>query len=473
MDGKLLKRLINFGYFGIFLIFASVLFINIRKELWNDEIYSLVNFVFVPIKTTLADYHAANNHIFYNLINSLFLKIAGINSLDPLLENPFIIRILPLIFSIICCLFVYKAAKINFGQDVALLSLVLLFSTLAFSNHALQARGYSLSMMICSIIFYYHTAYPFKPDFRKLIILLIGTSLLIYTGLSNLWFVLAALCISVLQKQWKLSLAYFSGIILSIIFYIPVIPAILGNKILNSRDQYPLEIFWFYIPKIFYYFLSHRYLIVIFIGISIYTGFKKHRKQLILVLIFFLLPFIFSFLRMQTPPDRIYLFLLPFFAIFSAYAVQNVIELSGRFKLRFLLIFLIYLNFSNLFAIGETNYRLTKNLKTGIRKQNLMYNYYLCKYNPGEVAAYCRDIQPVILFNTEPHDIVYYLEANKIKPYMTDDLDSLKQTNQNLYLITVFPYTAKDSLKNILPGFYLVEEELDPGYYGVIKCQKK
>ena len=41
---------------------------HLNNEMWNDEIYTLLHFVLVPLQTTLFDYHVPNNHIFFSLL---------------------------------------------------------------------------------------------------------------------------------------------------------------------------------------------------------------------------------------------------------------------------------------------------------------------------------------------------------------------------------------------------------------------
>ncbi|MFK7775093.1 MAG: hypothetical protein AB8F94_23330 [Saprospiraceae bacterium] len=65
-----------FEKIGLLLVFIAFYFIqkdHLNLDFWNDEIYTLKHFIFAPIATTLSDYHVPNNHIFFNLINNIYL----------------------------------------------------------------------------------------------------------------------------------------------------------------------------------------------------------------------------------------------------------------------------------------------------------------------------------------------------------------------------------------------------------------
>jgi len=66
---------------------------NIFLDFWCDEFYSLKHFQAVPISKTLTDYHDVNNHIFFNLLCNIYLKITGQNDLIPILFHPERLRV--------------------------------------------------------------------------------------------------------------------------------------------------------------------------------------------------------------------------------------------------------------------------------------------------------------------------------------------------------------------------------------------
>jgi hypothetical protein len=455
------------------LVFSFAVINNIDKQLWNDEIYTLDHFTLVQLQKTISDYHVPNNHIFYNLINSLVLKTFGIESIDSLLHNPVILRIISFLFSIITCIFVFRTTLSLFNQKTAWLALVILMTSIVFTNFALQVRGYSLSMMLSSIILFYHSTYQKKPSRKSLVFLLLFSSLLIYSILSNLWYVLAAIALSLIMKKWKPALAYAGGIALAALLYLPALNSFVGNETMQRQESFPFDIFWFYIPKLFYYFIGHRYLLILFIGVAIILLFKRYRKETSLLVIFLLLPFFFSFLNRQIPPDRVFLFFVPIMAIFTAYCIQFILKRFSKWEPLLFILFVFYLNVSFIFALTEVEHKLSKNLDEGIRKQNLIYNYYLHTYNPKEIADFCSDKKPVFIISSEPHDIIYYLNSKGIKISQAGNIDSLAIMNEYVWGITNFPYQTMDSLQKIHPHIEIFLENAPAGYYAVLRFEIK
>ena len=84
---------------------------RLNLDFWNDEIYTLKNFVFVPLSTTLLDYHVPNNHIFFNFLNNVYLKTIGIENLFDLMNNPAQLRILPFCYTVGTIIFTYLIGK--------------------------------------------------------------------------------------------------------------------------------------------------------------------------------------------------------------------------------------------------------------------------------------------------------------------------------------------------------------------------
>ena len=65
-------------------------FINLG--FWYDEVFTLTNFVLVPISKTLTDYSFPNNHVLFSLLSNLYLRMFGINELGSLLDHPWILN---------------------------------------------------------------------------------------------------------------------------------------------------------------------------------------------------------------------------------------------------------------------------------------------------------------------------------------------------------------------------------------------
>jgi hypothetical protein len=203
-------------------------------------------------------------------------------------------------------------------------------------------------------------------------------------------------------------MAFSIGLLIAILLYLPVLPSFFQNETLSSLQDFPWEIFTVYAPKLFYYFIGHRYLLIVFLILAIYRLYPTFKKQVFLASLFIFLPFVFSFIWKQIPPDRIFLVFIPVLSVFIGFCIQYVLSLSKYNNSALMSAVVLYMILSYIFTVAEVNFKLETNIDKGIRKQNLMYNYYLHCYNPNDAAAYCKDKKEVFLFDVEPHDMIYY-----------------------------------------------------------------
>ena len=92
----------------LFIGFTGILFTRINEDFWNDEIYTLYHFTFTSLANTVTDYHVPNNHVLFNFINNLYLRIIQLDSLSLLLEHPWKLRLTPFFYSLLAGIFTYK-----------------------------------------------------------------------------------------------------------------------------------------------------------------------------------------------------------------------------------------------------------------------------------------------------------------------------------------------------------------------------
>ena len=160
-----------------FLTLVSLMVLSPRLfiDLWNDEIYTLKFFTLQPWDVTLWDYHVPNNHVFFNVLNHLVLSVLDVDSLKQLFLNPWITRLVPFISAIGTVWVLYKLGELIKDKLLGFLSGMVLLTTLAYVNFALQVRGYGLSvfLLISSV---YLGCYYFKYSNRKLLLSLIHIS---------------------------------------------------------------------------------------------------------------------------------------------------------------------------------------------------------------------------------------------------------------------------------------------------------
>ncbi len=140
-------------------LFITILFFAmtvrlIGKDYYYDEVYSLVHSILVPFKQTSLVYNSLNNHVLYSLLMNGYTKLIGID-LGGLMGRPYIIRVPQLIFLGVTIFYLYRIGKKYFNERIALYSIVLLMTTVPYYYYVTQIRGYSLSIMLMTMLTYY------------------------------------------------------------------------------------------------------------------------------------------------------------------------------------------------------------------------------------------------------------------------------------------------------------------------------
>ena len=168
------------------LLAGYLLLDKVNADLWNDEIYTLKHFVLTSLSQTVTDYHVPNNHVFANLVNNIFLKVAGIDSLGDLMASPWIPRSLFVCYALVTMVLTYRLARKIIGRSAGLIAVLVLLTTLPWHNFVLQIRGYGLSAMLFTVLLTLLMAerMPAKVKYPGIAII---SALLFYTLPSNLY----------------------------------------------------------------------------------------------------------------------------------------------------------------------------------------------------------------------------------------------------------------------------------------------
>ncbi|MDM8553174.1 hypothetical protein QUF75_00370 [Desulfococcaceae bacterium HSG7] len=111
-------------------------------SLWTDEIYTIANFSSQGLWTVLTDYHAPNNHIFFNLLNSLTPYSDSYHPLRARLWS-FVAMSGTIVFTLV---FFFRRRAFLAGA----LCLCLLGASWNHLNFMLQARGYGI-LAFCAL----------------------------------------------------------------------------------------------------------------------------------------------------------------------------------------------------------------------------------------------------------------------------------------------------------------------------------
>ncbi|MEX1002431.1 MAG: glycosyltransferase family 39 protein [Crocinitomicaceae bacterium] len=451
--------------------FVAIQLARIDADLWNDEIYSIVHFELVDFSTTLTDYHVPNNHIFFNLVNNVYLKAIGVASLYELLQSPWIIRVLPFVYSLVTLIFVYLLGKKIADRKAGLLAAIVLMTSIPYFYFSLQIRGYGMSMMLLTLLVYSCILFEESKQKKQLILIAVYTALLFYCVPSNLYFILGFLFFYGVKtifskptsaghffKQYS-SLVVYSlliGISVSLLFYMNVFEEVFMNKYVKAGECFQFS----KLKHNFYYFaaalLSKRIVLLLLILVGLIVVLKKKQKtnhSVLLLLSIGLIPFLAVFVRGDAAPLRIYTVAIPVFSILigvGLYAFWDALKSKFPFNLYLLLIGL-YCLITFRIEISNVQQKIYGDIVNSKRSQSLYHQYYSAHFSPyaviGDFAENHYTGDPLVILGGEGHCVPYYLDAFDIAFYQKDAFHLVKDKFDNFYVITNHPYSLRDYQK--------------------------
>src|SRR6185436_19317157 len=443
LNKKFLLFLALLPFFYMTYSFASL-------DFWNDEMYSLRYFTFVPLATTVTDYHVPNNHIFFNLLNQIFLRTAGISDLHRLMDDPFLIRLLPFIYSLGTLFYLWLTGKKFFNEFTAFLSVAILATTFPFFSYFLQMRGYGLSMFFLMVMIYHTWNLESNFSRKDFLLVVLAVCLSIYTIPLNLYFVFSIgvfyfirvtiYCFNFFRrkhehrriiffpgKNFKIIIALAIGSACSFLLYLPIYKQVFFNNYVKSHGWFKEG---FSLPGIvFNAFLSGRYLLPALFLAGIFFYFIKKDKHgsfffrgFIFLICVLLVPFIISFVRGDQAPDRTFVILAPVFSLcFAAgidFFLRSVFK-AGNKKNVLLLILVAYCNLTFIFYYSKVRNHVRNDIEISNRSQDIKYNYYLAYFHPKKLVESFRKIYTahpaaLIIRESDYHGMREYLDKYEI-----------------------------------------------------------
>ncbi len=484
----------------VVIIYCILQLRQINIDFWNDEIYTFKHFTFVPFYTILTDYHAPNNHVFLNLTNKIYLKVIGVKDFFSVFDYPYKLRLLALFYSIVSFFYVYKIGEKFFNKTIALLSIIILSTTIPYYTHALQIRGYGLSTMFLAAIIYY--CFKYWSVKAKKLLLLIGllTTLLMYTIPSNLYCIIGTLLflffhtliawlfkpkgvkysLSLLYNHpsFHLSIAIIGGILLSLLLYAPVFKDVFMNEHIERRlPPFEFSQLKYYVTNVFVGFMSNRsILLFLFISGLILNSriYRPWANYISLMLFTLLTPFLLVFILGTAAPFRIFAPLAPLFCLLISIGVYSFWRLIPGLE-KFDLVFIMAVQCYSLVIFGYEIQKIDKKLMSDIidgeRHQDFYYQYYSSHFYPLREMQffktnYYKNSTPVLQVEYEPHDVPNYLDKLGINRYKNADLDSLLDLTDSLYIITNHP----NKLRNSNHEIKLLNHQLN--YHNIVLCKR-
>ncbi len=496
---------------AIVLPFLLWLLRYINLDFWYDEVFTLNNYVFVPLKRTITDYSFPNNHIFFNLINNIFLKFTDTKHIYELIDHTYVIRLVQLAYTLVTFSYLYLIGKKFFNTSVAQLSLILLATTVPYYNFAVQVRGYSLSIMLLCMAIYHVWSLERKLGWADILSLLLCSSLAIYTIPSNIYVILGmalfylfagvvhfigkrgsdpkrtgrkkagnASFLKIFYDYNMYLLAFFilvAGILLAAFFYLPVMHQLLHNPYTESKGLFNAGVLVGTMPQVFVHFISQRYLLipltlggVVYCIVSLKKGEKEFLKEALFLFITLLLPFAFSFVRGDAPFDRVFVVLTPFFALLLAltiYFLQSAIPVLRSRTMLITIALFVYCNLTFASSIEHIKQHLRDDIEKGHKSQDIYYNYFQAYYHPLKILTDFSQKRtrtvPVVAYEYDVMALPTYLEKVRVRSYGVRTLDPLLRSQKHVYVITSFPNKFESMMKQKFPQFDTkrINEDLD------------
>ena len=460
-------------------------------DFWNDEIYSLKEFSLVSLSKTLTDYHSTNNHIFFNLINNIYCSLLGINTLKDTFDSPWVLRIIPLTYSILTIVFVYKTAEKYILENSGTVSALILITTIPFYNFALQLRGYGLSIMLFSILSYLIFSYLNKVSIIKLIMISAITLMLFYTLTINLLLIIPILFLLFtafllsLKRNIKnylylhVILSILTGLISAIICYYPILKDVFSDSFAEpSTSRFPFNLRL--INVVFLSFISKQYQLILLATIGFFLLFREKKNNIKLLMILtssvciMILPFaiaiILSVLMGQRSFERIFITQIPFYSILIGVLVTFLMK-RVKFKLVYqhLILFI-----SVLFVFNTQLNRINNHLaKEKIRGQGLYFNYYLSHFHPRKcIKTLLNSTTKIHVIDGEEFGILEYLKAYKFNyTYQNSLKNIIEKKENNIILITSYPTRIIKEIKELNPSIRCTVLNEKESYNSFIKIE--
>ncbi len=491
-------------------------------DFWYDEIFSFDNFIFVPLKRTVTDYGAPNNHIFSNIISNTYLKLIGIKDIFSLMDTPYKIRILPLGCSIVTLVYIYRIGKKFFDTSVAYFSLIVFVTTIPFYNFAAQVRGYSLSMTFMSMVVYHVWNFEKTLKWVDAGCVILFATLSLYTIPLNLYFLANAAIFyfvagvhqrvfkrrhniiqhttpkpelkSVFQRNFSTKNTHFVivaligvSILIAVCIYLPFLDNIVGNRHFKSHGLFSNpQVLSGLLPQSLMHFVSKRYLFIPIAVIGLLSclipSIRKKNQEVAYRWVFCVTsvctPFVLSFIRGGQPPSRAFVNLAPMFALFMAASFCFIYRAAPKICSNLLLIsgIIVYCHFTFAYAVYRKDAYLKSDILQNRKTYDMYYNYFQAYYRPSKLVRdflqhYRTDTIPITLVvNAEEYEIRRYLQKFQVN-YYPHPYEVLFNSHGQAYVVTALAHVFAAKLSQTLPQSQCEILNKDINFHKILLCE--
>ncbi len=451
---------------------AWLLLKHLNRDFWYDELYTLLQFVFVPFRVSATSYPAANNHILFSLIANAYTRLVGVRSLDAALSAPWRLRLLCALPAAGAAAYVYLIARRGLRLANPWTAPLLLLTTIPFSNFALQFRGYVWSFFFLSGMLYHLWRDEARPGAQGLVAAAFAAAAL-YAIPLNLYFLAALMLVYAGEALWsaprtaararRALLLLAAGALVGAALYLPVLPQLLSNPVVQSAGPFRFDTLTRVLPLTALYLASERWLLLpaaaagFAAGPRLLPGVRRRVQRLGWLLV---LPFLLSFARGDRPFLRVFVNLAPVFALALAAGVDRLLEASRRRRVFPLAAVGLAFYCYACFAAGQWRIaaRLRSDLAAGRKSQDIYFNYYQAWYHPRRTAARLaaalrRAPAPVVCaYPGDKLAAAAYLAFQRLPYAGRDALPRALRAAGRAYVFTAFPRRFLRELRSEYPG---------------------
>ncbi|WNJ20119.1 hypothetical protein [Pontibacter sp. G13] len=479
---------------------------RMQLDFWNDELYTLKFFTFVPISQTLTDYHVPNNHLFCNLLNNLYLKLAGIDSMEQLMDHPVLLRMVPAAYALWTLLGIYRLGKRLVSRETGWLTALVLLTSLPYVWFVVQIRGYGLSAALLVMGLNFAVAYLQGGKRRKVWGLGLATCLLMYTVPSNAYPILGMMLGLAFQTlgalaqdralglaaRWQkamrlrtvhLGLAMGLGVVASLGLYAPVFRSVFMNRYVVPGPRWEFSKLGYYLPNLMEGIVSGRWvLIVLCLAATIWAVWRYRRMNVLwgMMLGICLIPFVMVIVRGDNPPLRVFVVNFPVYALLCVAAIGQWLKdrasLNPIFRQWILGGMAIYCMATCLGEWRGVEDRIQADIVHGRRSQDLYRQYFSHHYRPWADVQYLdscfrEEPLPIMVHSCEPHGIGYYLDKFNLshvhEHWRPQALDSLLSVSDSLYVLT-----NERNFYDAYADLEVSQLSPNPSYHNLLKLRK-
>jgi len=434
-------------------ILLSLLGINIllktiylsSQPISHDEPFTIYHaqFDFLNIIHYLKNY---NNPPLFELVLHFWIKVFGI--------SPFAVRLLPMIFSSLSVIYIYKIGMLLYNQRIALVSsLLFTFSTFQI-YYAHDCRVYSLFLLLTllSFFFFFKLIKDQTLTTVYLVCFILTNALLVYAHYFGfiVWFLQIGMALVWFLKSKQIFKNVFISYTISMLLYAPQLILVISHFLDSAKNGT-----WLKSPNglesIYNMFWSfcNAPVVTVLIMILLVAALIKYiiiRKKTVVniytkyILVWFIIPFIAMFLVSYKVPmflDRYLIFITPAFYILMALSLNFLFKSP---KIYYTISAIVILLFAMTTTINPFKKRLINNTINFIAKNKTPNTLILvCPFDYITTFAYS--------YNQK-----YIRNINQDSEYASLD-NQLK--SDHIYFVNDIDYTADSVLQQFDTILYL------------------